>query len=99
MIRAPLIAAMIAVAGSAGAQGLPDIDIKAHCNDVGEGEKRIAACIASENYARLWLETRRIDPHILYACSHTLDLLRSGYVLLHGCVIAESHHGAVPPNL
>ncbi len=89
MIRAPLIAAMIAVAGSAGAQGLPDIDIKAHCRDVGGGKKRIAACIASENYARLWLETRRIDPHVLYACS---------YVLLRSCVIAKSRHAA-PPNL
>jgi len=62
MIRAIVIAAMIAVAGSADAQVLPDIDIKAHCNEVGGGKKRIATCVASENYARLWLESRRIDP-------------------------------------
>ena len=62
MIRAILIAAMIAVAGSAGAQVLPDIDIKAHCNDVGGGKERTAACTASENYARLWLESRPIEP-------------------------------------
>jgi hypothetical protein len=92
MIRAIVIAAMIADAGSAGAQVLPDIDIKAHCNEVGGGKERIAACIAGENYARLWLDSHRIEPQILYACSHTLDLRKSAYVLLRSCVIAKSRH-------
>jgi len=92
MNRAIVIAAMIAGAGTAGAQVLPDIDIKAHCNEVGGGKKRIATCVASENYARLWLESRRIDPQPLYACSHTLDLRRSGYVQLRSCMIAKSRH-------
>lgn len=54
MTGAPLIAAMIAVAESAGAQGLPEVDIEAHCYDVGGGKKRIAACTAGENRDAWW---------------------------------------------
>jgi hypothetical protein len=89
-IAAPLVA-MAMLAESAAGQSLPEIDIKAHCTDVDGGAERVTACIANEKQARLWLETHRTDPRILYQCSQTLDLSSAGYVLLLACVLAKRH--------
>ena len=92
MYRIALAAGMAALIENALAQGLPDIDIEAHCANVGGGDKRVAACIANESQSRLWLQKHRIDPRILYQCSQTLDLVSAGYVLFRGCVLAK-HRG------
>jgi hypothetical protein len=87
MVRVTVLSAGIAVlATTAAAQELPEIDIKTHCAHVGGGSERIAACLANENHARLWLKSRRIDPRVLYQCSQTLDAMTAGYVLLQACV-------------
>ena len=90
MLRVVILSfAATALIGSAQAQTLPDIDIKAHCADVGGDAKRIAACTVVENQARLWLEKHRIDPRVLYQCTQTLDLATAGYVLLRSCILAK----------
>jgi len=90
MLRVVIISlAMTALIESAEAQALPDIDIKAHCNDVGGDAKRIAACTTNESQARLWLQKHRLDPRVLYQCTQTLDLSSAGYVLLRSCILAK----------
>jgi hypothetical protein len=82
-----LAAAAAAFADGALAQSLPEIDINAHCNKVGGGTERIAACIDNEKEARLWLETRTLDPRIVYDCTRRLGA--AGYVLFRGCVLQK----------
>jgi hypothetical protein len=89
MFRIALVAAMIAACGGAWAQGLPEIAIEKHCSQVNGDAERIATCIANENNARAWLRSHRINPSTLYACSHTLDLVSAGYVMLRSCILAK----------
>jgi hypothetical protein len=91
MFRIALVAAMIDACGGAWAQGLPEIDIEKHCSQVNGGAERIATCTANENNARVWLQSHRINPSILYGCSHTLDLVSAGYVMLRSCILAKHH--------
>jgi hypothetical protein len=86
---AVLGAATAALSLSALAQDLPNIDIKAHCADVGGGDERVAACIDNENEARLWLVARRIEPRLLYICTRSLSPDTLGYVMLRGCVLTH----------
>ena len=86
MFRILVIAALASACGPAEAQGLPDIDIKAHCERVDGGAERVARCIGNEKAALQWFKTRNINQRILYQCSHELGLATVGYVLLRACV-------------
>jgi hypothetical protein len=86
---AVLGAATAALSYGALAQGLPEIDVKAHCADVGGGSERVATCIDNEKEARLWLEGHRIDPQVLYICTRSLSADTVGYVVLRGCILTH----------
>jgi len=89
MVRA--LAAIGALAGfieSVAAQGLPEYDIQAYCGKIGGDATRIASCVAGENNARQWLESRRLDVQIVYQCTTVLPP-DSGYLRFRACVLSK----------
>jgi len=82
------IGALAGFIEGAAAQELPGFDVQAHCRTIGGDATRIASCVAGENNARQWLESRRLDVQILYQCTTTLAP-DSGYLRLRACMLSK----------
>src|SRR5438067_1442984 len=73
----------------ASAVQLPDIDIPAHCANIGSAE-RVQRCMIVESYARLWLVYHPINLAIFYRCSLLFQPRIYGYLHLRACIVSES---------
>jgi hypothetical protein len=82
------IVALMSVIEGASAQGLPSFDVQAICAKIGGDATRIASCAAGESNARQWLESRSLDPQILYQCTTILPP-DSGYLRLRACIVSK----------
>jgi hypothetical protein len=82
------IGALAGFIEGAAAQALPEFDIQAHCGKIGGDASRVASCVAGENNARQWLESRRLDVQIVYQCTTMLPP-DSGYLRFRACVLSK----------
>jgi hypothetical protein len=96
MLKAVIAGVLIASAAYADkvlAESLPDLDTQSYCNRIGGSDaKRVKICIANESSARIWLESQRLNPAILYQCTTTLTADTS-YVRLRACIISRRSQG------
>jgi hypothetical protein len=69
---------------------LPEINIEAHCANVG-GSDRSQRCSVAEEYARLWLRYHKIELPILYRCSTGLGPIARSYLELRACIVSENY--------